>query len=351
MDISQIVLDGDTPGVAFTLPVFRFKGTDPNAPSVYIQAALHAGELPGTALCHYLTGLLKEADDKGDLRGDITLIPHANPIGLTQSHFGELQGRFDLGTRTNFNRDFPRVSLSERAERLADAPELGAVARLKRKLLSMALEADLMLDLHCDDESLQYAYMDPVFWPEAADLASALAMDAVFLSDGESTAFEEAVGYAMKRAAPGAVKLPGKLAVTLELRGLADVDGDLAKRDAAGLFAFLKGRGVIAGGTGTPSPFNGPVSPLDCVEMIRSPEAGTVLFHHKPGDHVKAGDVLATVLSRPGFSEGEISIHAPQDGLIVTRVSRRYVRRGGDLMKIACNTLSARKRAPGTLED
>jgi hypothetical protein len=222
---------------------------------------------------------------------------------------------------------------------------------LKRKLLAMALEADLMLDLHCDDESLQYAYMDPVFWPEAADLASALCMDAVFLSDGESTAFEEAVGYAMKSVAPGAKQLPGKLAVTLELRGLADVDADLAQRDAAGLFAFLKGRGVIAGGMETQSPFHGPVSPLDYVEMIRSPEAGTVLFHRKPGDKVKAGDHLATVLSRPGFSEGEIAIHAPQDGLVVTRISKRSVRRGGDLMKIACNTLSARKRPPGTLED
>ena len=71
--------------------------------------------------------------------------------------------------------------------------------------------ADLVIDLHCDDESLQYAYIDEAFWPEASDLAAALDMDAVLLSDGESSAFEEAVSFAWKYEVPGEKKarLPG----------------------------------------------------------------------------------------------------------------------------------------------
>lgn len=351
MDISDIVIDGDTPGAAWRFPVFRFRGGDAGAPSVYIQAALHAGELPGTALAHFLLKALAAAEARGDIRGDITVVPHANPIGLSQSHFGEMQGRFDLGSRANFNRDFPLVPLSNRAGLLDGLDGRSAGDRLKRHLLHMALGAELVLDLHCDDESLQYAYLDPVFWPEAADLAEALGMDAVFLSDGASTAFEEAVGHAFKAEAPGAEKLAGRLAVTVELRGLADVDGETAQRDAEGLYRFLVRRGVVAGEAAAPEGFAGPVSPLDWVEMIRAPEAGTVLFHRRPGDSVKAGDLLVTVIARPGFPDGETPVHAPQDGLVVTRVSRRYVRRNGDLMKIACAAPSARERTPGALED
>jgi predicted deacylase len=220
MERSEIIIGGDTAGIEWRIPVFRFKGRDAKAPSTYIQAALHANELPGTALLHFLLERLRKADADGAILGDITVIPQANPIGLAQSHFGEMQGRFDLGSRANFNRDFPLIALSERDTLLDNPDRRSAADRLKRTLLHAALGAELVIDLHCDDESLQYAYIDEAFWPEAADLAAALDMQAVFLSDGESTAFEEAVGYAFKR--QGGEKLasvPGRLSVTVELRG------------------------------------------------------------------------------------------------------------------------------------
>ena len=109
---SEIIIGGDTAGIEWRLPVFRFKGSDAKAPSVYIQAALHANELPGTALAHFLLETLRKAEADGAILGDIIVIPQANPIGLAQSHFGEMQGRFELGSRTNFNRDFPLVALA-----------------------------------------------------------------------------------------------------------------------------------------------------------------------------------------------------------------------------------------------
>lgn len=203
MDVSEIIIPGDTPGTEWRLPVLRFKGHDPKAPKTYIQAALHAGELPGTVLLHFLCERLRQSESQGGIAGDITIVPQANPIGAAQSHFGELQGRFDLGSRTNFNRDFPLISIVDRATLTEDLDGYPATDRLKRQLLHMALGADLVLDLHCDDESLQYAYIDEAFWPEAADLAAALDMEAVLFSDGESSAFEEAVGFAWKYEVPG----------------------------------------------------------------------------------------------------------------------------------------------------
>lgn len=353
MDITEIVLEGDSAGISWRLPVLHFKGSKPDAPKIYIQAALHAGELPGTALVHFLCERLRQAEADGALLGDITVVPHANPIGAAQSHFGEMQGRFDLGSRTNFNRDFPLISLRDRNLLIANLERYSAVDRLKRQLIHMALGADLVIDLHCDDESLQYAYIDDAFWPEAADLAAALDMDAVLLSDGESSAFEEAVSFAWKYEVPGEKKthLSGRLSVTVELRGTRDVYPEMARKDAEGLWRFLAARGAVSDDSVTLSAFTGPAVPLDNVEMIRAPQAGTVLFHRNIGERVEQGDLLATIITAPGMPDGSIDVHAPQAGLIVTRVSDRLVRRRGDLMKIGCDRPSAAGRKPGTLED
>ncbi|WP_409527882.1 succinylglutamate desuccinylase/aspartoacylase family protein [Rhizobium sp.] len=351
MDRSEIIISGDTAGMEWRLPVLRFKGSDPKAPKIYIQAALHANELPGTALVHFLCEKLRAAESAGEIRSDITIVPHANPVGAAQSHFGELQGRFDLGTRTNFNREFPLISVRDRDGLVADLDRYNAVDRLKRQLMHMALEAELVIDLHCDDESLQYAYIDEAFWPEAADLASALDMEAVLLSDGESSAFEEAIGYAWKHETQEKkTRLPGKLSVTVELRGMRDVYPEMAKKDAEGLFNFLAARGAIAHQV-TLAPFTGPAVPLDNIEMIRAPEAGTVLFHRDIGEEIKEGDLLATILTRPGMADGAIEVRAPQAGLIVTRTSSRLMRRRADLMKIACGAASKVVRKPGALEN
>ncbi|MGA1803083.1 peptidase M14 [Rhizobium sp. HT1-10] len=353
MDVTEIVIEGDTPGIAWKLPVLRFAGSDASAPKVYIQAALHAGELPGTALLHFLVEKLRVAEAAGGIRSDMIVIPHANPIGAAQSLFGGMEGRFELGSRTNFNRDFPLIALGDRAKLLENIGRLPAAVRLKRQLIHMALGADLVIDLHCDDESLQYAYIDSAFWPEASDLAAALDMQAVLLSDGESSAFEEAVSYAWKYEVPGEKKqrLPGKLSVTVELRGTRDVYPEMARRDAEGLWNFLASRGIVRDDTVRLDAFSGPAVPLDNVEMIRTPAAGTVLFHRNIGERVEKGDLLATIITAPGMADGTLDVFAPQAGLIVTRVSDRLVRRGADLMKIGCDAPSSVVRKPGTLED
>ncbi len=51
MNVSDIKLAGDVGGVEWSIPVLSFKGCDAAAPSIYLQAALHADELPGTAVC------------------------------------------------------------------------------------------------------------------------------------------------------------------------------------------------------------------------------------------------------------------------------------------------------------
>ena len=197
------------------------------------------------------------------------------------------------------------------------------------------------------------AYIDEAFWPEAADLAAALDMEAVLLSDGESSAFEESVGFAWKYAVPGEKKtpLPGKLAVTVELRGTRDVYPEMARKDAEGLWRFLAARGVVIDSSVSVPTFSGPAAPLNNIEMIRTPVPGTILFHRNIGEVVNKGDLLATIISKPGMTDGATDVFAPQLGLILTRFSGRFARHRGDLMKIICDNPSVAVRKPGALEE
>ena len=314
-----------------------------------MQAALHADELPGVAVLHYLICLLAQAEAENRIAGDITLVPQANPAGAAQFPFSCHQGRFDLASRTNFNRDFPRIALGLRHSLLEDLDELQATDALKRLLLHEALGHDIVLDLHCDSESVHYAYFCEGFWPAASDLAAALQLDAVFLADGESSAFEEAVAYAFGDGNTG--YLAGKLVSTLELRGQLDVDEGTARSDAAGLMRFLAARKVILKQSAPLAPWTGPVVPLDNIDIIRAPQSGAILFHKAVGETVKQGDLLVSILHRPGHETGTVDMTAPQDGLVATRCLARFAHRQMPLMKILYDRPTGKKRPPGALSD
>ena len=78
-------------------------------PLAYLQAGLHADELPGVLALHALRQQLMVLEQQGALRGRIRLVPQANPIGLDQWHLGLHQGRFLAASGQNFNRGFPML--------------------------------------------------------------------------------------------------------------------------------------------------------------------------------------------------------------------------------------------------
>lgn len=354
MQKSEITFPGDTPGITFSLPVIRFAGTIATAPKTYMQAALHAEELPGVAALHFLVPMLEAAGKRGDILGEIVIVPKANPVGAAQYLNGQNEGRFDLASRANFNRDYPLISGDERESLLDGLDGLLAADRLKRHLLHMATGADLMLDLHCDDESQLYAYLHGAYWPAAKDLAESMGLEAVLLSDGKSSAFEDAVTHAWQHGPERTGKAwhEGRLSLTMEFRGLADVDPVLGRMDAEGLYAFLQRRGALAGEPIRSEAFDGPVAGLDYVQMVDSPASGMVLFEREYGETVEKGDHLATIVTTPGDVSGDVRVLAPVQGTIVTRVTKRFVRRTDNLMKIASKELShAKRKKGGALED
>lgn len=351
MKVETVAFAGDVPGVTYELRVLRFSGSDPQVPKAYLQSALHGSELPGQAAIHYLVPMLERAEIEGRLAGDVTIVPQANPIGSSQWLSRQHLGRFELFSSTNFNRSFPLLENFD-----TDAlPELDApvpvAERLKAQLLRLALPHEIVLDLHCDDESDSYIYVHKAFWPAMSDLAVALGSTSALLwDDTASAAFEEACASPVLAMPEAERDLSRRAVTTIEFRGLNDVDIATGQVDAQGLYRFLVGRGVVVDESERAAAgFSGNVTPLEQVEMIRAPEGGMILFHVTVGDSVEEGDALVTIVPKPGDRTADIVLKAPQAGYILTRRSHRYSRRGDDLLKLLGSRRSETAK-PGTLE-
>jgi predicted deacylase len=74
---------------------------------IYLQAGLHADEIPGMLVLHYLKRLLNQAERRAELRGEIILVPVANPPGLAQVVLNGGIGRFDLPAAATSTAIFP----------------------------------------------------------------------------------------------------------------------------------------------------------------------------------------------------------------------------------------------------
>ncbi|RML30740.1 hypothetical protein APX70_07658, partial [Pseudomonas syringae pv. maculicola] len=93
------------PGTGRQIHSFHY-GPQQGTGKVYIQASLHADELPGMLVAWYLKQRLAELENAGRLLGEIVVVPVANPIGLEQVLMDTPLGRYELESGQNFNRWF-----------------------------------------------------------------------------------------------------------------------------------------------------------------------------------------------------------------------------------------------------
>ncbi|MBT8371223.1 MAG: succinylglutamate desuccinylase/aspartoacylase family protein, partial [Deltaproteobacteria bacterium] len=123
--IKRHILPAASLGNSRTLTVIRY-GDSGAGSKAYIQAGLHADESPGFVVMHHLIDKLDQADAADKIKGQILLVPVANPIGVSQWRDETLQGRFDFYNSINFNRQHLNLTeqIAERIKgRLLDTPE------------------------------------------------------------------------------------------------------------------------------------------------------------------------------------------------------------------------------------
>jgi len=340
---------------------------DPTArPKVYLQASLHAEELPGMLVAHHLRQALDEADRQGLIRGCVVLVPAANPIGLAQRLDHKAMGRFEFDTSQNFNRHYPdlaeAVFESLRTRLGADAAANVATVRaavtrwlndwqpateldsLRRELLRLSHDADVVIDLHCDWEAVLHLYCEEACWAPLEPLARLTGARAVLLArDSGGGPFDECLSglwwqlAERLRAAGLSNPLPqGCASTTLELRGETDVSHELAQADAKALMAYLCHLGVVGGDRpALPAPLCQP-TPLSGSETLHTPVPGVVVYRARPGDLLAAGDPVADVIDPTAPGQARVhTVCASVSGVLYATVAQRYAVAGGELGKIA----------------
>ena len=332
-------------------------------------------------VAHHLLLRLRQAEDDGSLRGEVVVVPFANPIGLSQHLNGYLAGRFDFGASGNFNREFPclasravgglrnrlgddmernvatvRAALVESAESLTPRREAD---RLKARLLALSVDADYVLDLHCDGQSLLHLYASARQEETALALATDLGAPLVLLEqDPGGAPFDEANAapwWRLAEALPNVLLRQACFATTVELRGRGDVDDALAVADCEGILRFLRREGVVMDSVDRSLPALPPprTALLEAVDVVEAPIPGLLLYHRAPGESVQQGEVLAEILdpSAANPAAARVTVTSRTSGLLFARLADRFVRRGDHICKVAGSEPLSHRQPGALLED
>ncbi len=364
MRIQTHRLTSPTPGTVRELTSLHF-GNPGQGAKALIQASLHADEIPAMLVAHHLRQRLQRLEDLGQVIGEVVLVPAANPIGLSQRLLQNGMGRFELASGENFNRHY--ADLLDRVCALVDG-QLTAVAAdnvtriraalrvacaelpvetelqsLRKTLLTLATDADVVLDLHCDSEAVMHLYTATPLWPRVEPLARLLGAQLSLLAlQSGGDPFDEACSMLWPRLAErfAAKGIPADAvpcacaAVTVELRGETDVRHTLAEPDADALIAYLAHCGIVASAAAAPLPalLREPM-PLAGSVPITAPRGGVLVFVREVGDMVAKGDLIGDLVDP---MSGEVTpLVSPIDGLLYAHESRRFAYAGMRVAKVA----------------
>lgn len=372
----RIPLLGPGPGTRQEVMLHRY-GTRGSGRKAYLQASLHADETPAMLALQHLLPLLERADREGRITGEIVIVPFANPLGLAQWVNETHLGRYELRGGGNFNRGWPdlaeRVAAKVEGKLVADAAANVATIRaaildtlsegkprkeldlLKLVLARESATADLVLDLHCDDDSLLHLFLIPQHWPEASDIAAEFGMPAVLLAEdsggGAFDEFNSTLWVKLARRFPEHPIPPACVAATVELRGQADVSDELGAADGAALYRILARRGFLREELGALPPLECEATDLTACQSLRVPAGGIIVYRVALGARVRKGDLVAEIVD-PAAAPGtpRLPLHAGTDGLVLSRVRYKFVATGQAVMKIVGREPLA-ERAGYLLED
>ncbi|NQZ80828.1 MAG: succinylglutamate desuccinylase/aspartoacylase family protein [Colwellia sp.] len=352
-------------GAALTVPVYRLKGNK-DAPSVYIQANMHGAEVQGNAVIFQLLELLKDTE----IKGDITLVPYANPVGCNHKNGEYTLGRFDPITGMNWNRmyhfdsdmikPFVRESIGkddrtieenfkklmiDSIEQKLDHNIFGLTTgqRIAYQLQRLAHQADYVLDLHTGPISSKHLYC-PEYAKESAkyfDIPHTLLIPNSF--DG---ALDEATfcpwWYLQDAFAELGIKFSissqtlNKESFTVELGSQEQIDLDVALEDAMSILNYLHYKKVIAAPQYQPKEMTRYACYLKDYKAFYSPMGGMVDYLAEFGKPLPAGEPLARILRMDNYGDGDPLHYLSLDHQVIPilHFASASVNQGTELYKV-----------------
>ncbi|MFZ9035583.1 MAG: hypothetical protein ACO2ZM_05650 [Francisellaceae bacterium] len=337
----SIPIGENAAGETISITLIEVKGKNSNAPSAYIQASVHAAEIQGNAVIMALMNHFHRHQPQGN----ITLVPQCNPIGMNH-HIGSAhQGRFDPMTGDNWNRFYltPKIDIDafvdqhintpgERCQSLFrrlicenidkmlhDRLTLSRARRLNLTLQKQAALADIVLDLHTDDEAIDYLYSPAYAKEEAAHLG----FKHILVLDNHTTgALDEAIFFPwwslqQRFQQKGRQESVWIQSFTLELGSQERIDSKKAKTQADGILAYLITKQVIEADTQETSIMPTPhYHEIKQFKAIHGEHGGLYEWLIKPGDFIKKGQCIGFCLKMAKLQSIDITL--PFDATIIS---------------------------------
>lgn len=376
----DIVVRTTAAGHELTAPAFICHGKAPR-PLAYLQANVHGGELQGNAAILALFDLLEREEPAGTL----VLVPRVNPVGATQQVGDYVAGVYDFQTGQNFNRGYLYLTGPSRSASAAcyvdtdafavvnqgappseikegfraalkaalgavrlEAAEWGMDSRLEFALAvqEMAVEADVVMDLHTGDRAPRYLYAPEgslqavrafgIPWVLEVNHRFAGALDeACFVPWQDlSDAFHRLGRTDVPRFVDG---------FTVELGSMNSFSMAQGAEDARRIASALRHYGVLEGRPDPPQ--RQTACDISDYRSVHSPAAGLVDPAVAPGTPVRRGDVVARIAdpSRcrtlpPRSADAIVEIRAPEDGVVILFHAFSSISKGARLFSMMTHT-------------
>lgn len=349
------------------VPVYRFKGLEPG-PKIYIQSSIHGAEVQGNVVIYHLIEFLKV----NPIRGEIVLVPNCNPVGTNIKSGEYTLGRFDPVNGQNWNRGyFYRESLvsdfvdslSEDfsmdeikplfQKRMKQAIEselnkpwgIGLASRLNLQLQSLALEADIVIDLHNGPVATRHIYV-PEYAKESAKYFNI--PHVIYIPNQFNGALDEAMFcHWWTLTDKLAQKFPQRQwtnpveAFTLEMGSQEVINFESGRYDANGILTYLTYKNCLVEAKLEPENIDRYSVRLEDYKILYTQNGGIVEYNVKPGQHVKKGEVIAKILNVDDLdNENAVSyIYAPDDLIVILHFPSASVLCGTQLYKCFINYL------------
>jgi hypothetical protein len=298
---------------------------------------------------HHLMPMLTKADRTRRIKGEVIVVPTVNPIGQSQLVGDNHLGRYDLLSRDNFNRNWLDLTdvvaerigskMGRNAAANVDLIRKAALASLKAmkpmnelqamrvKILKLSIDADIVLDLHCDMDAVLHLFTAaPDIKGAAQDLAAELGAQATLYNEpfAQALTFSGVNGAMWPRLAarfPDAAIPQACFSSTVELRSQHDVNHERGASDASNLYRYLVRRGVIAGRVRPLPRLKSAPTPISGMDVGYCPVRGFIVYRLAAGAKLKKGDVVCEIIdpADPRGPKARTPMLSRTDGVLFSR--------------------------------